>query len=160
MHKSSSSSRVDIILNLVENQRIHSQEELIAKMAEQGESITQATLSRYLKKLQVFKQTDASGESWYRLPSVSASAAPAASVLSHIVSVSFSGQLGVILTDPGCANMVGAVIDGHVHPKLMGTLAGDNTLLLLLRQGASVAGMISFLEGIIPGLGSKLTNLS
>ena len=41
----------------------------------------------------------------------------------------------------------------------MGTIAGDNTLALLLRQGASIAGMVSFLEGIIPGVGDKLSNI-
>jgi len=159
MQNTSPSSRTGLILDLVENHRIHSQEELITKMAEQGETITQATLSRILKKLHIFKQADASGESWYRIPSSAAPASPTSSVLGHIVSVTFSGQLGVILTDPGCANMVGAVIDVHTHPKLMGTLAGDNTLLLMLRQGASIAGIVSFLEGIIPGVGNKLTNL-
>ena len=158
MRNTSPSSRSGLILDLVENHRIHNQEELIAKMAEHGVTITQATLSRYLKKLQIFKQTDASGESWYRIPATASPAAPAGSVASHIVSITFSGQLGVILTDPGCANMVGAVIDGHSHPRLMGTLAGDNTLLLMLRQGTSAAGMVSFLEGIIPGVSTKLTN--
>ena len=159
MHINSPSSRAGLIRNLVENHRIHNQEELIAMMAEQGVSITQATLSRYFKKLQIFKQTDASGETWYRIPSAAASPVPAASVVGHIVSVTFSGQLGVILTHPGCANMVGAVVDAHSHPKLMGTIAGDNTLLLMLRQGTPIPGIISFLEGIIPGVGDKLSNI-
>lgn len=159
MHNDSPSSRSGLILDLVKKHKVHSQEELIAKMAEQGVTITQATLSRYLKKLQVFKQTDASGESWYRLPSDTAPSEPSASVSEHIVSISFSGQLGVVITHPGSANMVGAVIDGHSHPKLMGTLAGDNTLLLMLRQGASIPGIIAFLEGIIPGAGKKLSNI-
>lgn len=159
MQTSSPSSRAGLIRNLVENHRIHSQEELLAKMAEQGVNVTQATLSRYLKKLQIYKQTDASGESWYRIPATGVPPVPPGSVADHIVSISFSGQLGVIITHPGCANMVGAVIDGHSHSKLMGTIAGDNTLALLLRQGASIAGIISFLEGIIPGVADKLSNI-
>ena len=145
-------------MDLVKNNRIHSQEELIEKMAAQGMPVTQATLSRDLKKLQIFKQTDALGESWYRTPLDETVPAPSNTVASHITSVTFSGQLGVILTDPGCANMVGAVIDRHSYPKLMGTIAGDNTLLLLLKQGTTAAAMVSFLEGIIPGVGNKLTN--
>lgn len=159
MQTNTPSSRAGLIRSLVENHRIHNQEELIAKMAEQGVSVTQATLSRYLKKLQIYKQTDVSGESWYRIPSSAATVSPASTAANHILSVSFSGQLGVILTHPGCANMVGAVVDAHSHPKLMGTLAGDNTLLLMLRQGASIPDIISFLENIIPGVGDKPTNI-
>ena len=159
MQNISLSSRAVLIRNLVESHRIHSQEELIAMMAEQGVSVTQATLSRYFKKLQIFKQTDASGESWYRIPSGGTTVSPASTAANHILTVSFSGQLGVIITHPGCANMVGAVIDDHSHPKLMGTIAGDNTLLLMLRQGTSIPGIISFLESIIPGVGDKLTNI-
>ena len=72
------------------------------------------------------------------------------------MSICFSGQMGVIKTQPGCANMVGALVDGHEHPALMGTIAGDDTLLLILREGAAIKGFIAFLEELIPGIENKL----
>ena len=155
MQTNTPSSRAGLIRSLVENHRIHNQEELIAKMAEQGVSVTQATLSRYLKKLQIYKQTDVSGESWYRIPSSAATVSPASTAANHILSVSFSGQLGVIHTHPGCAGMVGAIVDSHSHPCLMGTIAGDDTLLLLLRQDTQHEELLAFLSGFVPGIENK-----
>ena len=153
------SIRTDRIRALVATKKIHSQEELTSLLADEGIYPTQATLSRDLKKLQIFKQTDAAGESCYQLPGSGQGtvATPGGGVLHHILSVSFSGQMGVITTHAGCANMVGAMLDNHPYPKLMGTLAGDNILLLILQQGTSHAGMVSFLESLIPGIGNKLT---
>ena len=153
--------RTDRIRAIVASKKIHSQEELTQLLAKEGIFTTQATLSRDLKKLQIFKQTDATGESCYQLPGSGqdAAEAPGISLLRHILTVSFSGQMGVITTHAGCANMVGVMIDSHPHPKLMGTLAGDNTLLLILWLGTVHAEMVSFLEGLIPGIGNKLTNL-
>ncbi len=150
-------SRQEVIRHLVETHRIHNQEEFIALLAEEGLSITQATLSRYLKKLQIFKQTDVTGESWYRIPAAgNADTSLTGTVGDHIVGISFSGQMGVIKTHPGCAGMVGATLDRHSHPALMGTVAGDDILLLVLREHADHAQILSFLNTIIPGLAGKL----
>jgi len=150
--------RAEKIRALVASKKIHNQEELSALLAEEGIQTTQATLSRDLKKLQIFKQTDAAGEIVYQLPvnGQEPVAAPGGGILHHILGISFSGQLGVVTTHAGCANLVGVAIDGHPHPYLMGTLAGDNTLLLILKQDASHEGILGFLEGLIPGIGKKL----
>lgn len=157
MQQVSPESRSLLIKKLVETHKVHSQEEFISLLAEEGFSVTQATLSRYLKKMRIYKQTDATGESWYRLPAEdNALNAATDTVAGHILSISFSGQMGVIKTHPGCAGMVGAVIDRHSHPELMGTVAGDDILLLVLREKADHKGMLAFLETIIPGLSRKL----
>ena len=160
MHKTMN-KRAERILALVATKKIHSQEELTQLLAEEGVYTTQATLSRDLTKLQIFKQTDAAGESCYQLSTSGQepSSTPGSGILNHILSVSFSGQMGVITTHAGCANMVGALIDGHSHPKLMGTLAGDNILLLILRQGTTHAGIVIFLESLLPGIGNKVTTI-
>lgn len=152
-------TRLDIIQNILESSKVRSQEELIGLLAERGVRTTQATLSRDLKKLRVSKQHDAAGGSFYVLPD--AGGKPAEVLMAEgraaasIVSLALSGQMGVIKTLPGCAGMVGALVDGHVHPGLMGTIAGDDTLLLILRQDAPHDGLLAFLAGIIPGIENK-----
>lgn len=152
-------NRSDIIKELVRTETIRSQEEFIGLLAARGVHTTQATLSRDLRKLHISKQHDAAGQYRYVLqepvrPSRASLAQSRAG--ESIVSLCFSGQMGVIRTLPGCANMVGALVDEHEHPALMGTIAGDDTLLLILREGSDHTGLLIFLEGLIPGIRNKL----
>lgn len=153
-------SRSDIIQELIRTRKIKSQEELIGLLAERGVKTTQATLSRDLRKLHIYKRRDNAGESCYSLPE--APRPSQATILSQdraaesVVSLTLSGQMGVIKTLPGCASMVGAVVDEHPHADLMGTIAGDDTLLLVIRQDVPHTPFIAFLDSFIPGLANKL----
>ena len=153
-------TRINIVQELVRSQAVRSQEELLGLLAERGIQTTQATLSRDLRKLHITKQLDADGQYRYTIPEMART--PQAILLSEsragesIVSLCFSGQMGIIKTLPGCANMVGALVDEHSHPDLMGTIAGENTLLLVLREGVSHSGFLSFLEKFIPGIRARL----
>ena len=146
-------NRIRIIQQIIQNRKVRSQEELATLLAAQGVQTTQATLSRDLRKLQITKQHNVRGASYYVLPDQAKQNRAAGS----IVSLCFSGQMGVVRTLPGCANMVGALVDEHTHPTLMGTIAGDDTLLLILRENAAVTELTAFLEKFIPGIGNKLT---
>jgi transcriptional regulator of arginine metabolism len=155
-------NRINLIQEILRTNKVRSQEELAALLAARGVRTTQATLSRDLRKLQITKYHDPEGGHYYVLPG---SDRPVQNILlsdslagDSIVSVAFSGQLGVIKTLPGCANMVGALVDEHDHPVLMGTIAGENTLLLLLREGCVHAEVLAFLEGFLPNLGGRLTD--
>jgi transcriptional regulator of arginine metabolism len=154
--------RIELIQRILRTQKVRSQEELAGLLAAEGIVTTQATLSRDLKKLQVFKLQDATGSAYYTLPELARSAQgfrlSGSRAGESIVSIDFSGQLGVIKTLPGCANMAGALVDEHSHPAVMGTIAGDDTLLLILRQGFSVADVLVFLEGFIPQVQARLIN--
>lgn len=155
-------NRAKYIQDIIRTKKVRSQEELCQLLAGYGIRTTQATLSRDLKKLQISKHTDAEGDNCYVLPGTENTRMAALASGSHagesIISIEFSGQMGVITTLPGCANMVGALVDSHSHPGVMGTIAGDNILLLLLRVEAKHSSIMSFLNEILPGLGSKLTN--
>lgn len=140
-------NRIDLIQELLRNRKVRSQEELAKLLAAHGIKVTQATLSRDLKKMQVIKQHDIAGGNYYVLPEPDRRSQP-------VLNIAFSGQMGVIKTMPGCANMIGAVIDDHTHPFLMGTIAGDDTLLLILREKTDFKAFFTFLKSIIPGLGS------
>lgn len=153
-------NRISLIQEIIRTQKVRSQDELAGLLAVRGVTATQATLSRDLKKLQIIKHRDNAGGHYYVLPD--AARAPQ-SVLrpdslagDSIVSIAFSGQMGVVKTLPGCANMVGALVDEHSHPALMGTVAGENTLMLVLRQGFPHAEFLAFLEGFIPGVTQRL----
>ena len=152
-------NRLDSIRALLLTRKVRSQEELIGLLAAQGIRATQATLSRDLKKLGVSKQRDAAGDSCYVLPDAPGKPADVrmaeGRASESILSLAMSGQMGVIKTLPGCAGMVGAVVDNHTYPDLMGTIAGDDTLLLILRQDAPHDGFLDFLAGFIPGIENK-----
>jgi len=146
-------TRIEIIQQLVRTRKVVSQEELAAMLAEEGVQTTQATLSRDLRKLHITKQHDAAGGYYYVLPGQG----PQSRAGESIVSLDLSGQMAVARTLPGCANMVGALVDAHRHPSLMGTIAGDDTLLFVLRAKSSHESFLDFLESFIPGIRTKLT---
>lgn len=153
-------NRANIIRELVKTRTIRSQEEFIGLLAEKGLQTTQSTLSRDLKRMGISKRHDPEKGYCYVLPEqvrpVQGRLHPEKLVSESIVSIEFSGQMGVIKTLPGCADMVGALIDEHVHPALMGTVAGENTLLLALREAAPHGSILAFLEKIVPGIGNLL----
>ena len=72
-----------------------------------------------------------------------------------IDSLEFSGSMAVIKTRPGHAGMIASVIDeGHL-PEVMGTLAGDDTILLVLREGSSHDDVAGSLAGMFKGIDGK-----
>ena len=146
-------NRIEIIQRLVRTRKVENQEELAAMLAKEGVQTTQATLSRDLRKLHITKQHDPAGGYYYVLPGQG----PQSRAGESIVSLEISGQMGIAKTLPGCANMVGALVDAHRHPSLMGTIAGDDTLLFVLRENASYESFLAFLESFLPGISTKLT---
>ncbi len=144
-------TRHKALIQIISQVPIFSQEELQGKLQEQGISTTQATLSRDLKALRIVKVP---GEG-YRLPH------PATRYLSgpspvSIVSLEFSGQFAVMKTQPGFASAAAALLDHHPTRPIMGTIAGDDTVLLILRQGATQAQALDALEKIIPEIKNHL----
>ena len=153
-------NRASLLKEIIRTRKVRSQEELIALLAERGIRTTQATLSRDLRKLQIYKRRDADGENCYTL---SDAPRPSQTLLlsrdraaESVLSIALSGQMGVIKTLPGCAGMVGSVVDEHPYPDLMGSVAGDDTLLLILRQQAAPKPFLNFLGTFIPDLEDKL----
>ena len=144
-------SRHKALIQIISQETIYSQEELQEKLRKQGINTTQATLSRDLKALRILKVP---GEG-YRLPQ------PGSRFLSgptpaSITSLEFSGQFGVIKTQPGFASAAAVLIDHHPSRPIMGTIAGDDTILLVLRQGFTPAQALEVLEKVIPDINSHL----
>jgi len=141
--------RLELIKELLGKRTISNHDELQSELQKQGVNVTQATLSRDLKTLRVSRVTDKFGKTRYVLqdpgsPQFQTEELP--DHLSGVVSIEFSGQLGVIKTIPGFANAVAYYIDQVKIPEIMGTIAGDDTILLISRAGVTanqLAGILT-----------------
>jgi len=126
---------------------VHSQSELADQLDAIGLSVTQATLSRDLAELGAFKVRGAHGLV-YALPASAPSNGAAASgaaagpllvrrLAELLVSAEAAGSMVVLRTPPGGAHLLASGIDGAELPEVAGTLAGDDTVLLVCRPGAN-----------------------
>jgi len=153
--------RLDILKKLMTSGRAGSQEDILRMLAGKGFSVTQATLSRDLKTLKVAKIPDGHGSYRYVLPGtldgghsdpVPVSRTASAHLVASVRSIEFSGQMGVLKTKPGYANMVASILDSGLGGKIMGTVAGDDTVLLILRADTDTMKLLSEMEQAIPGI--------
>jgi transcriptional regulator of arginine metabolism len=141
--------RHEAILDLVRSHRIASQEGLRERLAEIGIETTQATLSRDIRELRLVKVPSADGGSQYSIPDESDSTPPLESLLPTLYSgAEGSGNLLVVKTMTGGAQAVALGIDWEEWPEVLGTLAGDDTILLVLRDPSHVGVVKERLEGI------------
>lgn len=130
-------ARHQTILDLIAGRAITTQVQLAKLLASRGHKVDQATLSRDLRELGVAKVTDAGGPARYRI--IGAPAPAARSIAPLVKSIEKAGNLLVIKTAPGDANRVGVLLDGIDERFLAGTVAGDDTLLVVVRDGHSPA---------------------
>lgn len=146
------------IIEILKERSIRSQAELRDALADDGLETTQATLSRDLDELAAVKVPDNSGEIVYAVPGEGGDPTPrppdmelitgarlARVAEDLVVSVEHSGNLVVLRTPPGAAQYLASTVDHTVLPTVIGTIAGDDTVLLVTREvngGAEVAERI------------------
>ncbi len=127
-------SRHAAILDVVRTERVHSQERLRELLIERGFDVAQATLSRDIRDLGLVKVPDEEGGSVYMTPSTADPTPALARMLPALyTSADGVGNLLVLRTMVGGAQPVAAAIDGARWPEVVGTIAGDDTILLILR---------------------------
>ena len=150
-------TRLEVIKMLISSQELSKQEELQAELEKAGYPTAQATLSRDLKLLRVVKVQNDSGRCVYMLPanrayrSVSESHASLAAMNRlGALGVRFSGNLAVVKTLPGHASHVAYDIDHADLAGILGTLAGDDTVLLVLEEGVDRKDVLDALSQVIP----------
>ena len=141
--------RQQAILEIIQSGPVYSQDELALRLREQGISSTQATLSRDLKALKISKVP---GEG-YVVPA--RGRAMSADFSTGILRILFSGNLAVIRTRPGLANAVAIVIDSQLVFPVLGTIAGDDTILLILREGSTVNEVLDALTPVFPEIKNR-----
>lgn len=152
-------SRQSTIKELVKAGMVHSQEELQALLNERGYAATQATLSRDMKALGIVKMHDPQCGYSYRIPfhaEVHDAPVQHPSSLDGVLSIEFNSCLAVIKTRPGFANVVAAILDSAPMEALMGTVAGDDAVLLALREHFSREQVLMSLSSVLPGIENKL----
>ncbi len=131
------------IVDLVIRRAVHSQTELAALLASEGIQVTQATLSRDLEELGAVKLRGVNGGApVYVIPedgspvrAVAGGTSRLSRVLSELlVSADASGNLAVLRTPPGAAHFVASALDRAALPEVIGTVAGDDTILVVARE--------------------------
>lgn len=126
--------RLNAICRILQAADISSQEELLKRLNQEGFSVTQATLSRDIRSLKVIKVHGANGSYAYKLPSPQASDMAKDEAL-RPGRIEFSGNLAVIKTRPGYAMGLASDIDDQAPREILGTIAGDDTILVIPREG-------------------------
>jgi transcriptional regulator of arginine metabolism len=146
--------RLLAIRKLIENQKISSQEELVSKLSKKGFDLTQATLSRDLKFLRAAKIADPGKGYIYFLPSHESDQANLLSgdnfPRNGFVSLEFAWHLGLIRTLPGYAPSIASAIDNMGSLQILGTIAGDDTILVIPREGTSKEDVKNSIARLIP----------
>ena len=155
------SSRLEVIRLIISSQEIANQDELVKELAKEGYNITQATLSRDLKQLKVAKAASITGKSFYVLPNNTMYKRNVDNInvtdvmrqrANGFISINFSGNIAVIKTRPGYASSLAYDIDDRNYHEIIGTIAGDDTILLVIREGFTPGAVVRALRDILPNL--------
>ncbi len=157
----SRTARHQRIVDLLGRHRVRSQSDLLTLLADDGIQVTQATLSRDLDELGAVKVRAADGRLCYAVPAEGGdtTARPAPDEVADtdrlrrraqnlLVSVDHSANIVILRTPPGAAQYLASAIDHSLLPSVIGTVAGDDTVLLVTRDargGAAVAAELAAL---------------
>ena len=149
-------ARLDAIRRIVTEHPVASQEHLTELLRREGFPVTQATLSRDLKRLGIGKAPTADGRYTY-LPSEGevkpgTDGTYVQDFKRGFLAVEFSGAFGLMRTLPGHASSVASALD-HLHIReVLGTIAGDDTVLVVPRDGVTPSRLLRALRARIPDL--------
>ena len=131
------SMRHTAILRIIAEPEIETQDDLIAKLKENGFDVTQATVSRDIKQLGLVKTTDGEGKYRYSAPHPSSSGSDSKfkNILSEaIISSESAENMVVVKTYSGMANAAAAAIDALASDRILGSIAGDDTILIVTKN--------------------------
>lgn len=161
---STKSARQQLIIDLIGRKRVRSQSHLVELLAAEGVDVTQTTLSRDLVELDAVKVRDAAGALVYAVPGEGGDRSHISGTVSHaaqsrlarlahelLVSADASANLVVLRTPPGAAQFFASAIDHAEGEDLLGTIAGDDTVLVITREpdgGADVARRFTALAAV------------
>ena len=144
-------NRLKAIRTIIAASRTSSQDKLLHKLEEEGVKVTQATLSRDLKVLKVGKVPDDGGGYYYVLSETEGESLQGfvEDFKRGYLSLTFSGNLGVIKTLAGHADTVAIALDRLELPEILGTIAGDDTILIILKEDEIREDLISRLQDLM-----------
>ena len=152
-------SRLETLRMIISSRELGSQEELLAALHQEGFKLTQATLSRDLKQLKVAKAATMSGNYVYVLPNITmykrvSSPAQIKEMMQvpGFISIQFSGNMAVIRTKPGYASSIAYNIDNSEIPYILGTIAGDDTIFMVIQENIDEHDVVTALKKVVPNM--------
>ena len=150
--------RLEALKVLISSTELSSQEEALQALRKEGFTLTQATLSRDLKQLKVAKAASMNGKYVYVLPNetmykrIHKHISPLEMLQTPgFISINFSGNIGIIKTRPGYASSIAYNIDASNLPEILGTIAGDDTIVIVIKEGVSHEEVTESLGQLMPG---------
>lgn len=153
----SKKDRLETLRLIISSQEMGNQEELLAALRKEGYVVTQATLSRDLKQLKVAKAATMRGNYIYVLPNVTmykrvSTPAQVKEMMQvpGFLSIHFSGNMGVIKTRPGYASSIAYNIDASHISCILGTIASDDTIFIVVAEGTQQKDVVSALAAVVP----------
>jgi transcriptional regulator of arginine metabolism len=152
-------SRLEALRLIISSQELGSQDELLDALQKEGFRLTQATLSRDLKQLKVAKAATMGGNYVYVLPNETMyrrmstrSSVREMMQIPGFISINFSGNMAVIKTRPGYASAIAWNIDCSNIPQILGTIAGDDNIFIVLREDVTRQEVIDALREVVPNM--------
>jgi len=137
------------ILELISKNEIETQEELVNALSQLGFDVTQATVSRDIKELRLTKIPDERGGYKYSsIEKAESGVTPKMKQLfsNTVISITSANNIIVIKTMSGSASTIGAVVDAIKHPSILGSVAGDDNLIIVVSSNDEVPNVINSLN--------------
>ena len=152
-------NRLEALRLIISSQQLGSQDELLNALQKEGFKLTQATLSRDLKQLKVAKAASMSGNYVYVLPNETMykrvstpNSIREMMKVPGFISINFSGNMGIIKTRPGYASSIAWNIDNSDVPEILGTIAGDDTIFIVIKEGVKHQDVVEALTDVVPNM--------
>ena len=139
-------ARQNKILDIINNYEVETQDKLVSLLKKSGFKVTQATISRDIKELHLIKTLSSTGKYIY---TVGKSLDQPISdrfikiFKETIQTVAASGNIIIVKTLSGCANAAAEAIDSLNYPNVIGSIAGDNTIMLVINDPANVPSLVN-----------------
>lgn len=147
------SQRQAKILEIISNKNVETQEQLLAELQEAGFRGTQATISRDIKELRIVKELTSLGTYRYATSSNELSGTFSARLNTIfkecVVSFDYAQNLVVIHTLPGLANAAASAVDAMNISSVLGSLAGDDTVMIVMRDINAAASFCSEIRSLL-----------
>ncbi|MCI8477309.1 MAG: arginine repressor [Oscillospiraceae bacterium] len=141
------------ILSIIEGKDVETQDQLLAELRERGFQSTQATISRDIKELHLIKELTGYGTYKYvvseRRNSLNFAGRLRTIFKEGVTSFDVAQNIVVLKTMPGLAMAAGAAIDGMEIPELVGSLAGDDTVILIMRTNETALSFCNELHKML-----------
>lgn len=147
-------TRLSTIKRIISEELISSQEELIKRLADYGIQSTQSTLSRDFKEINISKMPHPDKGYIYVLSEQLSSdmVVGPANLCDAVLGIRFSGNIAFVTTKPGYASAISVTIDSRKSKDIIGTLAGDNSIMVLLHEEASREDVVAYMSSLFPVL--------